>query len=177
MHGWDATQYLRFADERTRPALDLLARLDLAAPRRIVDLGCGPGNSTGLLRGRWPEAVITGLDSSADMLDAARRDHPGIDFVTGDIAAWIPAEPYDLVFSIAMPPSSPRRFRHAATVRCCFPIRASSSSPRRSDGVKFGNSLQLSSSRRRCLVPGDWHYRPRLVQAVSFLEERLASCT
>jgi trans-aconitate 2-methyltransferase len=101
MHGWDATQYLRFADERTRPALDLLARVDLAAPRRIVDLGCGPGNSTGLLRERWPEAAITGLDSSADMIEAARRDHPGIDFVIGDIAAWIPAEPYDLVFSNA----------------------------------------------------------------------------
>jgi len=92
---------LRFADERTRPALDLLAQIDLAAPRRIVDLGCGPGNSTGLLRERWPAAAITGLDTSADMLDAARRDHPGIDFVAGDIAAWSPAEPYDLVFSNA----------------------------------------------------------------------------
>jgi trans-aconitate 2-methyltransferase len=101
MHGWDAKQYLRFADERTQPALDLLARIDLAAPRHIVDLGCGPGNSTGLLRDRWPEAAITGLDSSADMLAAARRDHPGIEFVTGDIASWAPAQPYDLVFSNA----------------------------------------------------------------------------
>ena len=101
MHGWDAGQYLRFADERTRPALDLLARIDLAAPRRIVDLGCGPGNSTALLRERWPEANITGLDASADMLDAARRDHPGIEFVAGDIAEWSPAAPYDLVFSNA----------------------------------------------------------------------------
>ena len=86
MHGWDAGQYLRFADERTRPALDLLTRIDRAAPCRIIDLGCGPGNSTGLLRERWPEAAITGLDSSADMLDAARRDHPGIEFIGGDIA-------------------------------------------------------------------------------------------
>jgi trans-aconitate 2-methyltransferase len=101
MHGWDAGQYLRFADERTRPALDLLARIELPAPRRIVDLGCGPGNSTALLRERWPEAAITGLDSSADMLDAARRDHPGIEFVAGDIAGWSPTEPYDLVFSNA----------------------------------------------------------------------------
>ena len=101
MHGWDAGQYLRFADERTRPALDLLARIDLAAPPRIVDLGCGPGNSTALLRQRWPEANVTGLDSSGDMLDAARRDHPGIEFVAGDIAEWSPAAPYDLVFSNA----------------------------------------------------------------------------
>jgi trans-aconitate 2-methyltransferase len=78
-----------------------LARIELPVPRRIVDLGCGPGNSTVLLRQRWPEAAITGLDSSADMLDAARRDHPGIEFVAGDIAGWSPTEPYDLVFSNA----------------------------------------------------------------------------
>ncbi|MBV9016496.1 MAG: trans-aconitate 2-methyltransferase [Alphaproteobacteria bacterium] len=101
MHGWDAGQYLRFADERTRPALDLLARIDLGAPQRIVDLGCGPGNSTGLLRERWPAAAITGLDASAGMLAAARRDYPGIDFVLGDIATWSPTELYDVVFSNA----------------------------------------------------------------------------
>ena len=101
MHSWDAGQYLRFADERTRPALDLLARIESAAPQRVVDLGCGPGNSTALLRERWPDAVLEGLDSSQDMLAAARRDHPGIAFVAGDIAAWSPAEPYDVVFSNA----------------------------------------------------------------------------
>jgi trans-aconitate 2-methyltransferase len=101
MHSWDAGQYLRFADERTRPALDLLARIELVASRRVVDLGCGPGNSTGLLRQRWPEAEITGLDNSADMLATARRDHPDIEFVLGDIASWAPDEPYDVVFSNA----------------------------------------------------------------------------
>src|SRR5204862_982502 len=69
--------------------------------QRIVDLGCGPGNSTGVLRRRWPGAAITGVDGSAELLDAARRDHPGIAFETGDIANWAPAEPYDLVFSNA----------------------------------------------------------------------------
>jgi trans-aconitate 2-methyltransferase len=101
MHHWDTAQYLRFGAERTRSAFDLLARIDLAAPRQIVDLGCGPGNSTALLRERWPEAAITGLDSSADMLEAARRDHLGIDFLMGDIAEWAPTERYDLVFSNA----------------------------------------------------------------------------
>jgi trans-aconitate 2-methyltransferase len=101
MHSWDAGQYLRFADERTRPALDLLARVELAAPGRVVDLGCGPGNSTGLLRERWPEAAITGLDSSADMLATARRDHAGIEFVVGDIATWAPDARFDVVFSNA----------------------------------------------------------------------------
>jgi trans-aconitate 2-methyltransferase len=103
---WDSGQYLRFADERTRPGLDLLARLDLASParqqvNRVIDLGCGPGNSTALLRERWPEARIVGLDSSADMLAAGRRDHPGIEFVAGDIAAWSPDRAYDVVFSNA----------------------------------------------------------------------------
>lgn len=101
MYGWDAGQYLRFADERTLPARDLVARIDLPARRRIVDLGCGPGNSTAVLRERWPDAAITGLDSSAELLETARHDHPGIAFVTGDIAEWAPAEPYDLVFSNA----------------------------------------------------------------------------
>ena len=87
MPAWDAGQYLRFADERTRPALDLLARLDLTAPRRVVDLGCGPGNSTAPLAARWPEAVVTGLDASEEMLAEARAKHPGIDFAAADIAA------------------------------------------------------------------------------------------
>ena len=101
MHSWDAGQYLRFADERTRPALDLLARIEIAAPRRVVDLGCGPGNSTALLRGRWPDAAFEGLDASQDMVAAARRYHPGIEFVAGDIAGWMPVELYDVVFSNA----------------------------------------------------------------------------
>lgn len=101
MHEWDAGQYLRFAGERTRPAVDLVARIELAAPRRVADLGCGPGNSTAILRARWPDADITGIDTSADMLAQARRDHAGIAFEQGDIAAWQPALPYDLVFSNA----------------------------------------------------------------------------
>jgi trans-aconitate 2-methyltransferase len=101
MHSWDAGQYLRFADERTRPALDLLARIEIAAPLRVVDLGCGPGNSTALLRERWPDAALEGLDTSHDMLTVARRDHPGIAFVAGNIAAWSPVAPYDVVFSNA----------------------------------------------------------------------------
>ena len=100
-HAWDAGQYLRFADERTLPAADLVARIELAAPRRIVDLGCGPGNSTAVLRRRWPDAAITGLDSSVELLAAARRDHPGIAFETGDITNWAPQQRCDLVFSNA----------------------------------------------------------------------------
>ncbi|MDE3193199.1 MAG: methyltransferase domain-containing protein [Chloroflexota bacterium] len=98
---WDPTQYLRFGGYRTRPAIDLLARVPLSAPRRVYDLGCGPGNATQLLRERWPEARVTGVDASAEMLDKARASHPDIEWVRDDIAAWRAPEPADLIFSNA----------------------------------------------------------------------------
>jgi trans-aconitate 2-methyltransferase len=100
-HEWDAENYLRFADARSLPAIDLLSRIQLGAPARVVDLGCGPGNSTAPLQARWPGAAVTGIDSSAGLLDAARRDHPGIDFVQGDIANWTAPQLVDLVFANA----------------------------------------------------------------------------
>jgi trans-aconitate 2-methyltransferase len=100
-HEWDATQYLRFSDARTLPAIDLLSRIELGAARAVVDLGCGPGNSTAPLKARWPDAAVTGIDSSEELLAAARRDHPGIDFTRGDIASWTAAEPVDVLFANA----------------------------------------------------------------------------
>jgi trans-aconitate 2-methyltransferase len=99
MPTWDAIQYLRFSDERARPCADLIARIPLEQPARIVDLGCGPGNSTEQLRRRWPQAEITGVDSSPEMLAEARRAHPDWSWVQGDVASWQPAHPYELVFS------------------------------------------------------------------------------
>src|SRR5580704_13395013 len=101
MPTWNAGQYLRFADERTRACRDLAAAVALDAPHRIVDLGCGPGNSTAVLAGRWPEAEIVGLDSSEAMIAAARRDAPERTWIVGDIAAWTSEAPFDLVFSNA----------------------------------------------------------------------------
>ena len=86
MPTWNADQYLRFNDERTRPCRELAARIAVAWPTRIIDLGCGPGNSTAPLKARWPGAQVTGIDSSAELLDAARRGHPGIAFVQSDVA-------------------------------------------------------------------------------------------
>ncbi|GJD47868.1 Trans-aconitate 2-methyltransferase [Methylobacterium crusticola] len=102
MADWDAGQYLKFADERTRPASDLLARVPLDAPARVVDLGCGPGNSTELLVARYPGAEVTGLDSSPAMLAEARTRLPGRRFVEGDVAAWAPEHPPDLIFANAV---------------------------------------------------------------------------
>lgn len=101
MPTWDPSQYLKFADHRLRPALDLLARTPLQAPRSIYDLGCGPGNITRLLAERWPGAAVTGVDSSPDMLAQARRDAPAITLQQADIATWSPSAPADLLFTNA----------------------------------------------------------------------------
>ncbi len=98
---WDPAQYLRYGDERLRPALDLLARIGQDAPSRVVDLGCGPGNVTTILRRRWPRADILGIDGSAPMLERARRDAPDCRFAQADIAAWSPAAPLDILYSNA----------------------------------------------------------------------------
>jgi trans-aconitate 2-methyltransferase len=101
MPSWDPNQYLKFADHRLRPALDLLAQVALSAPRTIYDLGCGTGNITRLLGERWPGAAVTGVDSSPDMLAKARQEAPGIAFAEADIARWSPPAPADLLFSNA----------------------------------------------------------------------------
>jgi trans-aconitate 2-methyltransferase len=103
MSDWNPAQYLRFADERTRPSRDLVARVAVEQPARVIDLGCGPGNSTAVLANRWPLAEITGLDNSSDMLCSARQAHPEWRWEEDDIAGWAgrPDASYNLVFSNA----------------------------------------------------------------------------
>lgn len=98
---WNAKAYRRFETERSRPAADLLARVPAGARHSIVDLGCGPGNSTELLAERYPEGEIVGLDSSPDMLASARARLPRLAFAEGDIAHWR-GGPADLVFANAV---------------------------------------------------------------------------
>lgn len=99
---WNPALYLSFADERTRAARDLLAQVPLAQARRVVDIGCGPGNSTELLAQRWPQAEILGLDTSPAMVEAAARRLPQARFALGDVATWTPAEGTDLIFANAV---------------------------------------------------------------------------
>jgi len=101
MADWNPSLYRRFEDERTRPARDLLARVPLERPARVVDLGCGPGNSTELLVQRWPQAAVTGLDNSPAMIDSARQRLPGLPFELADAATWQPGQAPDLVFANA----------------------------------------------------------------------------
>src|SRR5262249_29251644 len=88
MPTWNPGQYLRFGDERTRPCRDLAFRIDVAPVRRIIDLGCGPGNSTAILASLWPDAQITGLDSSPEMIRTARSAMPNHQWTVGDISEW-----------------------------------------------------------------------------------------
>ncbi|MFE9256263.1 trans-aconitate 2-methyltransferase [Streptomyces sp. NPDC006879] len=109
---WDPRQYLRHSELRTRPFLDLLARIPelpgVSRPPRIADLGCGPGNVTALLAERWPTSHITGFDLSPHMLQRARADYEGptaggghLDFRAADLGRWQPEETYDLIVSNA----------------------------------------------------------------------------
>lgn len=98
---WDPDQYLKFADHRLRPALELLGRVPLAEPRTVYDLGCGAGELTRMLADKWPEASITGVDSSQEMLKTASSTPSRVQWVEADIRSWQPETPPDLIFTNA----------------------------------------------------------------------------
>lgn len=98
---WDPDHYLRFANQRIRPGLELAARIPDIEARHIVDLGSGTGRLTAHLAARWPEASVVGVDSSVEMVDRARLEHPELKWVVADIANWRPDQPVDLLFSNA----------------------------------------------------------------------------
>ena len=120
---WDAALYLRFGGERARPFFDLLARVGAELPGYVVDMGCGPGNLTALLAERWPAAVVCGVDSSPEMIEAARRlvqetvprspapaavgpvatsQAPGLSFMVDDVRHWEPQSLPDVIISNAV---------------------------------------------------------------------------
>jgi trans-aconitate 2-methyltransferase len=98
---WDPLQYLSFDSERLRPALDLLARIPLESPETVVDLGCGPGHVTQILKARWPSARVTGVDHSPEMLARARETHPDLAWQSADLADWCPEQSVDLIYANA----------------------------------------------------------------------------
>ena len=100
---WNPEEYLAFADERGRPFVELVQRVP-GDPATIVDLGCGPGQLTHILRERWPAARIVGVDSSEEMIEKAHRDNddPGVSYELADATAWMPEGHCELVISNAM---------------------------------------------------------------------------
>jgi trans-aconitate 2-methyltransferase len=98
---WDPQQYLKFSGHRLRPAVDLLMRVPDVPMRRIADLGAGAGNVTKLLAERWPDAAVTAVEGSAEMVAAGKKAAPAIEWLQQDLAAWRPAKAYDLVYSNA----------------------------------------------------------------------------
>ncbi|WP_084264565.1 methyltransferase domain-containing protein [Sneathiella glossodoripedis] len=98
---WSPDQYHLYTDHRLRPALDLLSQVDLVSPMIIYDLGCGTGNVTSILSQRWNSAVVTGVDSSEEMLSVAKREHPSIEWQNSAIEEFDPASKPNLIFSNA----------------------------------------------------------------------------
>lgn len=98
---WSARQYSMFEQQRTRPVRDLVAAIPARQVMTAIDLGCGPGNSTEVLLERFPNALITGLDSSEDMLGDARQRLPHLQFELSDIGTWAPARTFDVILANA----------------------------------------------------------------------------
>ena len=116
---WSPQQYLAFEDDRTRPVRDLLAAIPPIEARAVVDIGCGPGNSTELLAARYPAAVTTGIDSSPDMVAAARKRLPQLGFTAADITTWDGPGPFDVILGNAVlqwVPDHPRALPHLVSL-------------------------------------------------------------
>lgn len=102
MSDWSPQHYLAFKNERNRPIFDLIAHIGMEAPERILDIGCGPGNSTAILEDRWNESEIIGLDISKSMVEKATTDHPEIKFMVRDASKNLSdLGAFDLVFANA----------------------------------------------------------------------------
>jgi trans-aconitate 2-methyltransferase len=99
---WSAKQYVAFEEERTRPVRDLLAAVPDGYRGRAIDIGCGPGNSTEVLTAKLPAARISGFDSSLEMIEAARKRLPQIEFRVGDVASWRDSGPFDVILANAV---------------------------------------------------------------------------
>jgi trans-aconitate 2-methyltransferase len=156
---WSAAQYVAFEDERTRPVRDLLAALPAVNARVAVDIGCGPGNSTELLAARFPNAVVSGLDSSADMILAARKRLPMLQFEVTDIETWVQIDAErgpgpDVILANAVLQWVPD---HAAL----FPSLAAKLAPAGSLAVQMPDNLDEPAQRlmRELAADGPWSHK------------------
>ena len=98
---WNPELYLKFNQERIQPSIDLVARINIDIPKTIIDIGCGPGNSTQILAERWPNAKIVGIDNSPSMIEKAKKDYPHQEWIIVDAGKDSIQGKYDIVFSNA----------------------------------------------------------------------------
>ena len=168
---WSAKQYTLFEEERTRPVRDLVAAIPGDA-KRCIDLGCGPGNSTEVLAARFPDAAIGGMDSSPDMIEAARKRMPGATFMLADIATWDEAGPYDVILANAvlqwvpghasLMPRLVGKLSEGGSLAVQMPDNLDQPSHRlmrevAADGP-WASKLAESAAERIRIEPADWYY-------------------
>ncbi|KQN52934.1 trans-aconitate methyltransferase [Pseudomonas sp. Leaf48] len=155
---WSARQYVAFEDERTRPARDLLAAIPAADVRSAIDIGCGPGNSTELLVERFANATVRGLDSSTDMIEAARKRLPQLQFDIADIDTWSDSGPFDVIFANAVLQWVPD---HATLL----PALVSKLAPGGSLAIQMPDNLNQPSHRLMREVAADGPWAAKLASA------------
>jgi trans-aconitate 2-methyltransferase len=158
---WSAAQYTKFEYERSRPVRDLLAHIPTGTVANAVDIGCGPGNSTELLQKRFPNATVIGLDSSADMIEAARKRLPGIRFDIDDIARWQgQGSPFNVILANAVLQWVPN---HSAL----FPALLAKLAPGGSLAVQMPHTLEEPASRLMREIATDGPWAPKLASVAS----------
>jgi trans-aconitate 2-methyltransferase len=162
---WSAAQYVKFEHERTRPVRDLVARIPNAEVLSAADIGCGPGNSTEVLRERHPGARIIGLDSSPDMIEAARQRLPDIAFEVADIRQWRPKEPLDVILANAV-------LQWVPDHEALFPALMAQLGPGGALAVQMPDNLDEPSHRLMGEVARDGRWAAKLKDAAAARAER-----
>lgn len=162
---WSAAQYVKFEAERNRPIFDLIARIPEGDVKTAVDIGCGPGNSTEWLKTRVPAAYVTGLDSSDDMVKAARKRLPMIDFQVADISGWQAEKPVDLILANAVLQWLPEH-------ETLFPRLIGMLTPGGVLAVQMPDNLDEPSHRLMREVAADGPWASKLAQAAGSRAER-----
>ncbi|ACD16409.1 trans-aconitate 2-methyltransferase [Paraburkholderia phytofirmans] len=156
---WHAKQYVLFESERTRPVRDLLAAVPPTDVKTAVDIGCGPGNSTETLAAHVPGAAVSGMDSSPDMIAAARQRLPQFRFDVSDIATWDAPGPYDLILANAVLQWVPDHER-------LFPSLVGKLTPGGSLAVQMPDNLDEPAHRllREIAADGPWAHKLKGVE-------------
>lgn len=163
---WSAAQYTTFEKERTRPVRDLLNAVETEPVQRAVDLGCGPGNSTEVLTARFPDADILGIDSSDDMIHAARQRLPDVRFEMGDLRVWQPDGTFDVMLANAVLQWVPGH-------ETLLPRLMMALSPGGSLAVQMPDNLQEPAHRLMREVAADARFASKLSGAAESRQPRL----